>query len=143
MRLKAFLVVISLIAVGFSNSCPSSALTPYEPTSEKYLIDHGHSKEIVRMINLQKDRTEGNLVDPPKSQNKFKKFFKNIWFEQDFTMPVTDFGYNDIKSVETDKSKIPPAVNRVKAKIIDLKNGENSDDNNEVNINDIKIRVTE
>lgn len=139
MRLRAVLVFVSIIAIGIFNNLPSAALTPTEPTSEKYLIDHGHSPEVIRMINLQKERTEGKAVTPSRSQNKIKKFFKNIWFEQDLTMPGSDFGYNDIKTVETDKSVIPPAIESVKSKIIKDKNK----DPNEININDIKIRKTE
>ena len=57
-------------------------------------------------------------------------------------MPITDFGYNDIKTVETNKSvippiikAIPPAVESVKSKLIDK-----DKDSKVININDIKIR---
>lgn len=136
MRLKAFLVFISVIAVGVSNINSASALSPTEPTSEKYLLDHGHSQEIVRMINLQKDRTEGKAYVVQKRDNQVKRFFRNLWFEQDLTLPTTDFGYNDIHVVETDKSVIPPAIESIKAKYNQKK------DTKEININDVKIRET-
>ena len=140
MSLRAVLVFVSIIAIGILNNSPSGALTPTDPTSEKYLIDHGHSQEIVRMINLQKERTEGKVATPSQSQNKIKKFFKNIWFEQDLTMPGTDFGYSNIKTVETDKSIIPSTVELINSKI---KEKCKNKDPNEININDIKIRKTE
>ena len=141
MHLKAFrLLFLTLLIGGAVYSFPSKALDPTEPTSEKYLINHGHSQEIVRMINLQKDRTEGKVLVPSKSEGKIKKFFKNVWFEQDLTMPATDFGYNDIHSIETNKSTIPPAVKSIKSKYID-KNKDN--ESKEININDVKVRTTE
>ena len=98
------------------------------------------------MINLQKARTEGVVEIPSKSENKFKKFFKNIWFEQDLTMPVTDFGYNDIKTVETDSKlfsedltqPIQNFINKNKKDKKDVKSVEN-----EFNIKDVKVRAAE
>ena len=143
MRLKAFrLLCLNLLIAGVVYSFPSKALDPTEPTSEKYLIDHGHSQEIIRMINLQKERTEGKIAVPSKSQGRLKKILKNLWFEQDLTMPITDFGYNDIKTVETNKSAIPPAIKSIKSKY-DQKYKKKSEENNEVNINDIKVREAE
>jgi len=139
MHLKAFrLLFLALLIGGAVYSLPSKALAPTEPTSEKYLIDHGHSQEIIRMINLQKERTEGKVVVPSKSEGKIKKFFKNVWFEQDLTLPVTDFGYAQTKSAETGKSTIPPAVKSIKSKYIDK-----NKDSKEINVNDVKVRETE
>lgn len=140
MRLKAFLVFISIISIGIFNNLPSSALSPTDPTSEKYLLDHGHSKEIVRMINLQKDRTEGKAVVAPKSQGKIKKFFKNLWYEQDVSMPVTDFGFNEIKSPETAKDiNLPKNVKwpTLKRK---AENQEQEDNDNIIIIDEVKVR---
>jgi len=139
MHLKAFRLLFLALLIGVVvYSLPSKALDPTEPTSEKYLINHGHSQEIIRMINLQKDRTEGKILIPSKSHGKLKKFLKNVWFEQDITLPTNDFGYGEIKSIETDKSTIPPVVKSIKSKYID-KNKESK----EININDVKVRETE
>jgi len=136
MSLKVIIIFVSLIVVGIFNNPPALALNPTECTSEKYLINHGHSQEIIRMINLQKERTEGKLTEASKSQNKIKKFFKNIWFEQDVTLPVNDFGYNVINTVETNKSSIPPTLEAIKAK---YKQNQNKD-SAEIYINDVKVR---
>ncbi len=107
MRIKAFLLFLSVLLVMVLNCPPSKALTPADITSEKYLIDHGHSKEIVRMINLQKERDEGKASPTSKSQGRAKKFLKNLWYEQDVTLPTKDFGYNDVKTVETEQFNLP------------------------------------
>ncbi len=138
MYLKLFLVLLMTLVI---NNLPVKALAPTDATSEKYLIDHGHSPEIVRMINLQKERIEGNSGVRSESQNKFKKFLKNLWFEQDMTMPLTDFGYNKVTTVETDKSKVIPAVeNSIKNIKNKMKKESKKEDYNEVKINDIKVR---
>ena len=73
MFLKAFrLLLSSLLIAVVVYSFPSKALSPTEPTTEKYLLDHGHSPEVVRMINLQKERAEGNTPVPSKSECKIK-----------------------------------------------------------------------
>jgi hypothetical protein len=120
------LFLLTLLVLGFNN-LPTKALEPNETTSEKYLLDHGHSAEIVRMINLQKERAEG-IPPRSKSESHIKKFFKNLWYEQDATMPATDFGYNKVKTVETDKFTLP-VKNFLPKKIDkkeDIKNNENT-----------------
>jgi len=148
MHLKIFKLFLLILLVGGTlNILPAKALDPTEATSEKYLIDHGHSPEVVRMINLQKERAEGKTtVTPPKPEGKIKKFIKNIWFEQDTTMPLTDFGYSNVKTVETDKSLIPATIQAIKSKLQNNSstpnNTKGSRDPNEVNINDVKVRET-
>jgi hypothetical protein len=143
MRLKTVLIFVSVIAIGIFNNLPSKALEPTETTSEKYLLDHGHSPEIVRMINLQKERTEGKVTEASKSQNQVKKFLKNLWFEQDLTMPTTDFGYRKVNSVETDKSAAPSVIKSIKSQYDQYrKDKKESKEQNEVNINDVKVRET-
>jgi len=113
MCLKTIKVLLLIISIGgFLHDLPAKALDPNDATTEQYLLNHGHSSEIVRMINLQKERTEGKVEQPSVTENKFKKFFKNLWYEQDLTMPVNDFGYNNINVVETNKSKLQPAYDK-------------------------------
>jgi len=138
MFLRVIIIFVSLMLVGIFNY-PAWAIGQTEGTSEKYLENHGHSKEIIRMINLQKERTEGNVVEVSQRESKFKKFIKNLWFEKDATLPVSDFGYSAIDSVETSKSSIPPTVKTIKTKY----KQKHKKDSNEININDIKIRETE
>jgi hypothetical protein len=150
MRLKAFkLFFLALLIAGVFNRLPSTALNPTDSTSEQYLLNHGHSEELIRMINLQKERTEGNATVSSQSENKFKKFFKNLWFEQDLTLPVTDFGYNNIKSVETDKNLFSkdltePVKDHVYTPIKDfVKKDKKNAKPDEININDVKVREAE
>ena len=138
MRLKIFLVLISAVAIGNFNSSTSFALGPVDCTSEHYLIDHGHSPELVRMINLQKDRTEGKAVALSKPHGKIVKFLKNLWFEQDATLPLTDFGYNEVKSPEASKSTIPPTVDLIKSKYDQIRNDKK--DSNEIDIKNVNVR---
>jgi hypothetical protein len=99
MKIKIFL----LFALIMISTAPVLAeqMTPSDCTSEKYLIDHGHSPEVIRMINLQKARTQGTEATVITTDNKFVKFWKNLWVEQDVTMPLTDFGASSVKTVET------------------------------------------
>jgi len=158
MRLKAFKSVLLTFLIGAGLcSFQAKAMEPTDCTSEKYLIDHGHSPEIVRMINLQKERTEGNINNTKrsKSQNKFMKVLKNLWYEEDLTLPINDFGYNNITTVETDKAfgqKIIDTKNTVidagikvkdttqKAADYIRKDKNKKTDSEELNINNIIIR---
>jgi len=113
MCLKTIKVLLLIISIGgFLHDLPAKALEPMDATSDEYLINHGHSPEIVRLINLQKERTEGKGVTHTVSEGKVKKFFKNIWFEQDLTMPLNDFGYNEVKTVETNQSEVIPKIDK-------------------------------
>lgn len=110
MYLKNILIFISAVVIGIFNSSSVFALEETDATSEKYLIDHGHSKEIIRMINLQKSRAEGNMKVEIKENKWYGKLFKNLWYEQDVTLPITDFGHRDVKTPETDLVPVPKKV---------------------------------
>lgn len=139
---RLFILVLSIL---FFNILSSKAISPTDPTSEKYLIDHGHSPELVRMINLQKARTEGSIPTPQR-HNKFVKFFKNLWFDQDLTEPITDFGYNTITTPETAKELLSPDLTVPVKNYMDErkkdKEAKKEVKSNEININDIKVRET-
>lgn len=149
MRLKIYWIFLSVMIIGAFSLASSAVtpLTPEDPTSETYLLNHGHSQEIVRMINLQKARTEGNISTPLKSEGKCKKFFKNLWYAQDLTLPTSDFGYNDIKAVETGEDLDQKAINLVHKvkktsfKSADLEHKKNKDvKSDEININHVQVR---
>ena len=159
MRLKTFKLVLLTLLLGTSiNNFPAKAMEPTECTTEQYLLDHGHSPEISRMVTLQKERAEGKVHKRTQSENKFKKVLKNLWYEEDATLSIKDFGYNDIHSVETDKDFGPKiidtknAVLNVQAKVIDaahktadyIKKDKNKpvDSSNEVNVSDLKAKET-
>ena len=89
---------LTLCLVCFGNFSVN-ALGVNEIDSEEYLLNHGHSAEIVRMVQLQEKRTENSQRELNKS-NKFVKFWKNIFYEKDVTLPLSDFGYNNILTPE-------------------------------------------
>lgn len=140
MSFRTVIIMISAMLIGIYNNLPAFAMERTDCTSEKYLIDHGHSPEIIRMINLQKARTEENVpVQPP--ENKIKKFLKNLWFAQDLTMPSSDFGYSTVNTVETQKDLLPKDLTVPVQKYMDEKNkNKNKPDDKEIMINDVKVR---
>ncbi|HSA06262.1 MAG TPA: hypothetical protein P5556_03710 [Candidatus Gastranaerophilales bacterium] len=79
---------------------PASALGVHEMDSQEYLLNHGHSKEIIRMVDIQERRTLAKETDDV-TNSKFKKFFRNLIYEKDITMPVKDFGFNAVSTPES------------------------------------------
>ena len=95
--IKYFLLILCVVCLG---SFSANALNVTEIDSEEYLLNHGHSKEVVRIINLQEKRAGGEQKEI-ENHSKFVKFWRNIFFEKDATLPLKDFGYNDIPTVES------------------------------------------
>lgn len=138
MRLKANIIVSSLLVLGMIS--PVFAMTPEDSTSEKYILDHGHSKEIVRMINLQKSRTEGTGEFEAQKHGQFVNFLRNIWFDQDVSASANEFGCNYIRTVETDKELFPKKeIIEIKS-LVDINKNKKKLDDNEVMINEIRVR---
>lgn len=90
---------LSLSAVCFAQQ-HKPTLNINDLDSKDYILNHGHSPEIVRMINLQKERTEPD-ARKVKKNNRFVKFLKNLYYERDLSMPVRDFGNNRISTPES------------------------------------------
>ena len=111
MRVIKYLLLIGLVVMVM----PAFALRTNEVTEEKYLIDHGHSDEIVRMMELQKSRLEINNEEPIKEEPKtfwgkvgkhmensrITKFCRNLIYERDVTMPTEKFGQDRVRTVES------------------------------------------
>ena len=74
----------------------AQAETAQDYTSEQYLNNHGHSKEITRLVTVQKNRTE-NKSTPTVRFSKIKNFLKNNIYHTDLTRSVNDFGSEEIK----------------------------------------------
>jgi len=95
-------IFIALVMIGLC--CISSkAMSPNDSTSADYLKKHGYSAEMVRLVNVQKDRTEQKEV--PAEEKNFKKAvwdskpmktLKQMFRTSDVTMSP-DFGNNKIK----------------------------------------------
>lgn len=60
-------------------------------TDAAYLQNHGHSDDLIRMINLSKARAEDKQYNT-KNDNKIKKFFTNLLIDPDITDPIYMFG---------------------------------------------------
>lgn len=101
MRLIKCLVLIFCMFI----SLGANALKSTDITKEQYLINHGHSDDMVRMVEIQKSRLEPEKPEHKKFETKsrFVKFFKNIFYEKDLTMPLEDFGQDRIRTVESPK----------------------------------------
>ena len=148
MQKKIITAIVFVIASVFFNIASSLALGETDSTSEEYLINHGHSQEAIRLINLQRKRVEGNTDIKVENNSFFKKFLKNLWFEKDASLYNADFGHRKIKTAETKKFYFEKDTN---AAIIDQEckktpeskvevEPEADTETNEILINDIKIR---
>ncbi len=94
-----FLVLCVCISAG------AYALSPEEANSKEYIYNHGHSPEMIRIMELQKARTEPESPEnmEVKPTNRFVKFFRNIFYERDATTSVDNFGQESIMSSERPK----------------------------------------
>lgn len=113
-----FLTITLFLPVlcGFISLSANAAerLTSEKANSREYLINHGHSPEAVRMLELQKQRIIGEKQ--VKSNNRAVKFLKNLYHERDITMPLSDFGQSDISSPE---APLPNSIPKTIPKIYD------------------------
>lgn len=91
--------ILSITAV-LAFSTTSSALGVTESSSKEYLINHGHSQETVRMIELQQKRTLTS-DEEINTNNKFMKIFKNLFYSKNILLPSRDFGHNHIITPES------------------------------------------
>lgn len=90
----AFCLIISSSAI---------ALKSNEANQPEYIKKHGHSDEISRIIELQKARLEPEKPEhmEVKTSNRFIKFFKNLFYERDISMPLNNFGNQRVRTVES------------------------------------------
>jgi hypothetical protein len=100
MKFKYIAAMLGVFALStFVMLSASAKLGVEEITSEEYILNHGHSKEISRMIK-QQERTitaeEPNVVQ----NGRFKKIWKNLFYERDLTLPTKDLGRNVISTPE-------------------------------------------
>lgn len=98
-----------LVSFSFVNA---KSLTPDEVTSKDYIINHGHSPEVYRLIEIQEKRTLG--LENSKQKSRPVKFLKNLYYERDLTSPFSDFGYFNIEVPETpSKRTIPKKIEKL------------------------------
>lgn len=82
-------VCLSLIAL------QANALTTEEVKNSEYLINHGHSKEMAKMVNLQ--TTQVNGEKPPAIEgNVILKWVRKVQSYYDPAYDNGSFGRNDI-----------------------------------------------
>lgn len=77
----------------------SAKLGTQRMDSDEYILNHGHSKDMVRMINQQK-RTVTAEEPNVRENGRFVKFFKNLFYERDLTLPTKDLGRHVISTPE-------------------------------------------
>ncbi|MDD3012697.1 MAG: hypothetical protein PHC34_03235 [Candidatus Gastranaerophilales bacterium] len=95
-------IFIALAIIGCCN-ISLNAMSPTDSTNNNYLKNHGHSPEMIRIIDMQKDRIEQKAVptEEPNLKNtvwnsKPIKALKHMFRMSDVTMS-TDFGNEKIK----------------------------------------------
>ncbi len=87
--------------VGFTcsiNPTFADTLDTEKADSREYLLNYGHSPDVVRMVELQKTRSIG--VCQAEKNNRVMKFLKNLYYERNLTMPLQDFGQSSIETPE-------------------------------------------
>jgi len=91
----AFFITLAVIGL----CCISSrAMAPTESTNAEYLKNHGYSPEMIRLVNMQKERIEQTNISEKKGigNSKVGKTIKQWFRVSDVTMGP-DFGSNSIK----------------------------------------------
>lgn len=98
--MKNFYILILMFCLAVSGS--ANALKSTDANTPEYIEKHGHSYEIIRMMELQKARVEPEKPEhrEDKTNNRFVRFFKNIFYERDLTMPLNDFGHDRVRTPE-------------------------------------------
>lgn len=97
---KINLYVVLAVLLMFTLS--ADAITQSDQTNAEYLKKQGYSPEIIRLVDMQKTRTDGTTVSDESSikdslwTTKAKKVVKQMFRMSDVTMSP-DFGNNRIK----------------------------------------------
>lgn len=91
-KIKALLIT-GLFCITISSA---KAVTVPEVTSDDYLLNHGHSAEMIRLVNSQKN-SANNKPQISGIKYKFKKIFNSLMFNPDPIESVDDFGLQTVK----------------------------------------------
>jgi hypothetical protein len=100
MKFKYIAAMLGVFALSTSFMLSAPAKLGSDKTvSDEYILNHGHSKEMVRMIN-QQERTI--IAEEPnvREDGRLKKIWKNLFYERDLTLPTQDLGRNVISTPE-------------------------------------------
>ncbi len=81
-----------LVILTFIVSSQAFAATPENFLINENLSKYGYSKEIIRMVNLQKARSSGKFDEIPSMPGKFKKLLNNLDWDPDITSSLQEFG---------------------------------------------------
>ncbi len=84
---KSLLIIFMLVV-----SSQVFAATPGNFLINENLSKYGYSKETIRMVNMQKARSNGKFNEIPPSPGRFKKFLQNLDWDPDITSSVQEFG---------------------------------------------------
>ena len=83
-----------MILVGLCTNS-AMALTTKEASSSEYLYDHGHSKEIGRLVEFQKDRVNGET--PAKKKGLITRSYNYVIGIFEINRQTDKFGDRQIK----------------------------------------------
>lgn len=91
-------LIIAVSALFMANFLPAFSITPEDTTDYNYLYHHGHSKELLCFVQLQKSRLESETAGLPDCyrKSKFKIFLENMYRRSDPTLPMGRFGNRPI-----------------------------------------------
>lgn len=84
------------LAIAGLHCLSANALTPQEFSSNQYLDNHGYSPEVIRMVNIQKSRTEDTQLPAVYNYSKVRNLMRNL-YKSNIMYPLTPFGSDKIE----------------------------------------------
>lgn len=95
MKAKNLLIAISI--AGIINLPSMAEITPAEARSEQYILNHGHSEETARLLNLQHKQITGKQVEPADSQMSWPvRWYRKIFGYFDPAIDDGSFGHTKL-----------------------------------------------
>lgn len=87
--------LFNLLIAGFvaiASAGIANALEETQDSNATYLNNHGHSAELIRLVDVQKNRINNNEVKVVKDKHPRKSFFKKLmkWDFTDYEKPFGD-----------------------------------------------------
>lgn len=100
--MKKYFAILTLLLCLSSLQAANAYVTTEQTTDTSYLQNHGYSKELIRLVDLTKAQTNGkpfvyNRNEPEYYQNKYVKFFRQVYMYADPGVDDQKFMQHDIQ----------------------------------------------
>lgn len=94
MKYKILISILTLFST-FILTSNVFAVSTSDNADKTYLYNCGYSKEIIRVVEDEKDRAQSRPVKP---ESRLNRFIKNLFYEPDYTEHTELFGRRRIMS---------------------------------------------